>query len=162
MLWFDIVCWARMERKCYKTLSSIIKPLCFHKNTKLCVCATKTLQFLTHHGVKSEVSQAILVGAVLVWYNSWYKVRIVSSAPRPQWSWVTQHRQALPERSLLHYTFDFKLIFGSCTLPNTSMLPNFSLLHHIQLWGDDLQIKKLGCNDTQRSQTHPLTPKQEK
>lgn len=103
--------------------------------------------------------QAILVGTVLAWYKSWYRVHIVSLAPRLQWSRVMQHRQTLPERSLLHYTFDFKLIFGTWALPNTLVMPNFSLLPHIQLWGDAPQAWEAGLQ--WRSEKPNISPNSE-
>lgn len=127
-----------MERRCYESLLPIIDHY-ISLRTQSCVCETETLQFTTYRGVTAEVFQEVLVGTVLSWYNSWYKVYIVSPAPRLQWSWVVQHRQTLPERPLLHYTFDLKLSFGTWALPNTLVLPNFSLPPHIQLWGDDPQ-----------------------
>lgn len=42
--------------------------------------------------------------------------------------------QALPEKFWILYTFDFRLIFGPCTLRNSSLLSNFLQCPHSVTW----------------------------
>lgn len=116
-----------METQSYQCVFSIIKLLCFCNSRKLCVYNKNTAahNILQCHiwGVSGNTCWHCVVQ-----YNSSYKPYIMCLAPRLQWrSCVRQHGQTLPEISPVHYTFDFKLISGSCALPNTLVSPSFSL-----------------------------------